>query len=432
MRHRRAGASPAPAVQAEILIEALGAGGDGIATHAGRRAYLADALPGESWQVRLSPIAGGEWRAQPITALRRMPRAEPVCAHFGSCGGCTLQHLPEPDYLSFKAELIATPLRRVGVTAAATQPINRSPLGSRRRVRLAWQGQGRQLRLGFRARGGHRIVPVTACPVAAPAIQVLLAPLADLLGRLKAVPKEGEAQLTVVSNGLDVLLGGIEAPGLDDREELAAFATRHDLVRLAIGQDEVLAERRPALTRIGELELRQPVGAFRQATDAGEAALQAAVRDWLTDATQLVDLYAGQGSLSLPLLDSRSGQGSALHLVEESAAALQAVRAALPAGRFKVTLEARDLERRPLRPDELRRFDAAILDPPRAGAMAQVRELAASGLKRIVYVSCNPASFARDAKPLSDAGYRLAELRPVDQFVYSAAIELAALFILES
>lgn len=427
---RRRGPNPGAAVPAELDILTLGAGGDGIAAFEGHRVFVSGALPGERWRVRLRPAGGGEWRGEPADLLRPAPRADPVCRHFGTCGGCALQHLPDGQYERFKLDLVAAPLHRVGILPKVQHPLARSPLGSRRRLRLAWRRKGRQVELGYRVRGGREIVTVTECPIAEPALVALLSPLRALLAEidLSGRPVEGEIQLEQADNGIDVLLGAIGTPGLTGRERLAGFAARHRLARLAIGQGDAIepvVEHAAPLARIGGFAVPLPSGGFRQATAAGEAALQDAVRTWLGETRQLVDLYAGIGALSLPLLP-----GPALHLVEADPAAIQAASALARRQQLSgLSVEQRDLERRPLQPIELERFDAALLDPPRAGALPQIQALAASSIRRIAYVSCHPPSFARDAQVLRQAGFELIELRPVDQFLYAAAVELAALFI---
>ena len=422
--------SATPADLVEVTIEALGAGGDGIArpnapTRApgnarpddsarpgDGRVFVPFTLPGERWRVRLA----GE-RGMAVEPLALAPRVAPVCRHFGSCGGCALQHAPEEDYLAFKCHRLVQALRRRGLGQTPVAPVARSPLGSRRRLRLAClPGPRGALRLGLRTRQSHRILALEECPITRPELVALLEPLGTALAGLPI----DAVSLTLVASGVAARLHPRGRLDLRRQERLAGVADRLDLAALYWGE-EPIAIRRPPRIHPSGVTIALPPGAFLQATAEGEATLVAAVAEWGRGARRVLDLYAGLGTLGLAL----ATRGAVLHSVEAGAASVAALKAA---GIQGVTAEARDLARRPLTGAELKGVDLAILDPPRAGAAAQVEALAASAVPRIVYAACSPETFARDARTLVDAGYALLEVRPIDQFLYAAEVELIALF----
>jgi 23S rRNA (uracil1939-C5)-methyltransferase len=437
----RAGAVPQRR-EIEVAVEALGAGGDGLARDddaaGGGRLFVPLALPGERWRVRVDrPVEGGH-AAVPIERLGDgADRAEPPCPYFGTCGGCRLQHLPPSDYAAFKRDRVVAALARRGLGEVPVEPVRVAPLRSRRRLRLALvrdERRGGTVRLGYRRRASRAVVPVEVCPIARPELEALLGPLAAGLGRALEAPLPVELGLTLAGTGVDLLLHAQgRGPSLAEREALAALADSLDLARVAWAAGEgaapePVAERRRPAVRLGGVAVDLPAGAFLQATEFGEAELAAAVLAWAGEGTRsALDLYAGLGTLGLPL--AAAGAVRLLHAVEVDPEAAAALRRAAAVLGLPVTVEARDLARRPLLGPELDRFDLVLVDPPRAGVAAdQVRGLASSRVPRIVYASCDPGSFARDARVLVDGGYRLAAVRPIDQFLFSAEVELAARF----
>ncbi|MDX6751058.1 23S rRNA (uracil(1939)-C(5))-methyltransferase RlmD [Geminicoccaceae bacterium 1502E] len=424
-----------PGALLELAIDELGARGDGIARLAGGRVLVPLTLPGERWRVRLATRKGGDWRARAVerlggASLDGPARVDPPCRHFGRCGSCALQHLPADAYAAFKRERVAVALRRAGLPETLVEEPLISPPGSRRRVRLGFvRGQGGRTRLGYRERLGRALVPIEVCPIALPAIERVLAPLAACLDGLDLAAGGGEVAVTATDEGLDVLLRCEDAASLADRERLAAFADCADLARLSLAEQGMepapVAVRRTPVVRLGGLRVDLPAGAFLQATEQGEAALQRHVRDWVPQQAAVLDLYAGLGTLSLPLL----GHARRLVLAESEPSAVAAARSAVQqAGIAGVEPVRRDLEREPYLERELAAFDCVLLDPPRAGAAAQARALAASAVPRVVYASCDPGSFARDARVLAQGGLALRAVQPVDQFLYSPEVELVALF----
>lgn len=386
------------------------------------------ALSGERVRVRLEERRGDGFVATPRVWLTATERAAPPCPHFGPCGGCRLQHLPAPVYQRFKRQVVDDALRRRGL-AVEVSPLVATPPHTRRRLRLAFERRGRHLRLGFRPRRGHEVVEVGVCSIAHPALVALLAPLRALLRELNG-PRQGEIGLTACQNGIDLLVQAEAAPDLAGRELLAAFASEHDLARVCWregGATEPLAVRRAPQVSCGGVPVATPPQAFLQASKEAEAAMRAEVERAIGGASCVADLFAGIGTFGLPLATA----GARVLAVERAPDAASALASAARAASFaqRVEVQARDLERRPLTPHELGDVEAVVLDPPRAGARAQAAALAASNVPRIAYVSCHPGSFARDARTLVDAGYRLPRVTPIDAFLWSAEVELVAAFV---
>jgi 23S rRNA (uracil1939-C5)-methyltransferase len=414
----------------EVSIESIGARGDGVARLGAASVFVPLTLPGDRLRVRIVGRRGEGLVGAPVEWLAQAPRAEPPCRHFGACGGCQLQHLPAAQYRAWKLEQVRTALARQGLDDLAIEPLVNGDPGSRRRVRFAFERRGTTLHLGFRERSGRRIVDIGVCPVAAPDLIALLPALRALLARLDLARRGGELQITASGSGMDVRIVGAP-PSLADREALAAFAQAEDLARVSWCPDgetdaEPVAQRRVPATTVGEVAVELPPGAFLQATEAAEAGIRHAVARAIGDAGRVADLFAGCGTLSLPL----AAAGRTVHAVERDTAMLTALEhAARRAGlAARVNTERRDLERAPLRGAELDRFDALVIDPPRAGASSQAKALAASHVPRLAMVSCNPATFARDARILVDGGYRCLWVQPIDAFLWSSRVELVGAF----
>ena len=343
---------------------------------------------------------------------------EPPCRHFPECGGCQLQHADDEAYRGYLVSRVETALAQHGLTAEIRHA-HLSPPKSRRRATLRALKVGQGAVIGFNAARSHRIVDMRECHILRPELFALVDPLRQLLGSLLQPRRMAEVQLTLVDQGADLLLKGVQAEGLRAVEGLTSFAMENGLARLSIDQGlgaEPIYEPHPATVTLSGLPVAFPSGGFLQATDDGEAVLIETVREATGQAREAADLFAGLGTFALAV--------GAVYAAEASRDAAAALKRAAP----KTTVEHRDLYRRPLDPTELARFDAVILDPPRAGAEEQVRGLAESAVGRIAYVSCNPATFARDAKLLVDAGYMCDWVRPVGQFRWSTQVELAACF----
>jgi 23S rRNA (uracil1939-C5)-methyltransferase len=342
----------------------------------------------------------------------------PPCRHFPECGGCQLQHADDEAYRGYLVSRVETALAQHGLEAEIREP-HLSPPKTRRRASLRAMKVGKDAVLGFNAEKSHRIVDMHECHILRPELFALVAPLRALLGGLLEPKRQAEVQLALIDSGADVLLKGLKAEGLATIEALTSFAAERGLARLSVDQSlgpETIFEPQPATISLSGKRVAFPAGSFLQATQDGEAALVEAVREAVGEAKRPADLFAGLGTFALAV-----GAGYAAEASRDAAAALEQ---AAPSA----TIEHRDLYRRPLDAEELKRFDAVVLDPPRAGAAGQVAALAASDVARIAYVSCNPATFARDARALVDGGYRLDWVRPVGQFRWSTHIELAAAF----
>jgi 23S rRNA (uracil1939-C5)-methyltransferase len=394
---------------AEEIVR-VAAKGDGV-TASGRHAPLA--APGDLL------LADGTLQPGPH-------RATPPCRHFGRCGGCQLQHLDEETFRRFVADRVLNAAEGQGLVPERVAVAHLSPPRTRRRATLrAINGGGRPL-IGFNEAGSHRVIDMRECHVLAPELFALVEPLRALLAPRRE-RYAAEIQLTLADQGVDCAIKGLTLDGLEQTEATLDFCRERALARLTLDQGygpETFWEPEPVTVSLSGVPVDFPAGSFLQATRDGEAALVAATREWLADCATVADLFAGLGTFAFALA------GPARVLVAEAARDAH-LACRLAAGRAQRPIEAthRDLFRNPLQPDELARFEGVVLDPPRAGAREQVIQLAASAVPRIAYVSCNPSSWARDARVLADAGYRLAELRPVGQFRWSTHVELASLFV---
>ncbi len=343
---------------------------------------------------------------------------QPPCRHFPECGGCQLQHADDTAYRGYLASRVEGALAQHDLATEIREP-HLSPPNSRRRAALRALKIGKGVVLGFNAAKSHQIVDLRECHILRPELFGLVAPLRALLGPLLKAGRVAEVQLTLVDQGVDVVLKGVAAEGLAAIESMTSFAGEQRLARLSLDQGlgaEAFFEPEPATVTLSGHVVAFPVGSFLQATADGEAALVAAVREAIGETRQTADLFAGLGTFALAVGASYAGEAG-----RDQAAAL---KRAAPV----MSVEHRDFYRRPLDQAELARFDAVILDPPRAGAEEQVLALAASSVPQIAYVSCNPATFARDARTLANGGYRLLWVRPVGQFRWSTHVELAACF----
>ena len=344
---------------------------------------------------------------------------QPPCRHFPECGGCQLQHVDDDAYRDYLVSRVGTALAQHGLTTEIRKPHLSLPR-TRRRASLRALKVGQGAVIGFNAAKSNRIVDMRECHVLRPELFDLIAPLKSLLGGLLPQRRTAEVQLTLVDQGVDLLLKGVEPEGYEAMEGLTGFCESNRLARLSIDQGlgpETLYEPVPATISLFGVPVGFPVGGFLQATEDGEETLGSCVREAVQGGERIADLFAGLGTFALALPGK-------VYAAEASRDAVQALKRAAP----NLAVEHRDLYRRPLDKDDLKSFDAVVLDPPRAGAEEQVKELASSGVARIAYVSCNPATFARDAMILADGGYRIDWIRPVGQFRWSTHVELGAAF----
>ena len=347
----------------------------------------------------------------------------PPCRHFPTCGGCQLQHLTDAAFTDYCEQRITGALAQHGLETHVRRAIL-SPPRTRRRASLHALRSGGGVAIGFHEAASKRVVDLRECHVLAPDLFALLQPLRGLLATMLKPKRMASIMLTFADQGADVALSGIEGDGLEAVEALTAFGEKHRLARLSLDEGygaEVRYEPVPATITLSGIAVALPVGAFLQATRDGEAALVACVREALGDAHTIADLFSGLGTFALAL----DADVTAAEASREAILCLKA--AASRAGRSLATAH-RDLYRNPYQPTELSGFDAVVLDPPRAGAFEQIATLAASSVRNIAYVSCNPATFARDAQALVAGGFALSWVQPVGQFRWSTHVELAAAF----
>lgn len=354
--------------------------------------------------------------------------AAPSCRHFPACGGCQLQHLSESALAAYVAGRVEGAARGQGLDPGNVSPPHLSPAHTRRRATLHAQAIGKRVVLGFREAGSHKIVDLRDCPVLAPELAALVPPIRRLLEARATRSLAADIALTLADQGPTVDLAGLTMEGLAPTEALLDFARDNRIARLTLDQGdgpETVWEPDPVTVTLGGVPVGLPPGAFLQATRDGEEALMAAARAWLAGAPAVADLFSGLGTFAFAL----AGPGTKVLAVEAARDAHLACQAAARMHGKPVHALHRDLFRNPLQKAELDRFAAVLLDPPRAGAREQVLQLAQSVVPRVVYISCNPASWAKDAATLIESGYRLAGLVPVGQFRWSTHVELASLFV---
>ena len=399
-----------------LTIERLGLHGDGVAAGP---VFVPRVLPGEV----VTGEQVGDRIAAPKIVTPSENRIKAPCVHYARCGGCALQHAKDDFVADWKQGVVVAALQAHGLETEF-RPIVTSPPKSRRRATFSGRRLKKGALVGFHTRASDTLVEVPNCEILCAELRAAL-PALDALTRLVGSRKAEVA--FAVTHGLD----GLDIDMASQKEmdavlvgELAALARQYDLARLAQNGEPVLTRRAPRIGFDG-IAVVPPPGAFLQATEHGEETLRAAVSEVVEDASHLLDLFAGCGTFALPLARSAS-----VHAVEGETAMTDALHAGwrMATGLKHVSVETRDLFRRPLMPDEMKKADAVVIDPPRAGAEAQVAQLADAQIDRIAFVSCNPVTFARDAKTLVLAGYRLNWVQVVDQFRWSPHIELAASF----
>ena len=407
----------------QLVIAHVGHRGDGVVDTPGGPVYVPYALPGET--VTVEPVTGHPDRRRLLRVdVESADRVAPVCPHFGVCGGCAIQHWRIEHYRTWKQGLVRAALAQAGLTAPVDGLVDAHGAGRRRVVLHARRGARDILQVGFAAARAHHIVPIDHCPVLAPDLADAIKIAWSVAEALESVRKPLDIQITATEAGLDVDLRGSGMLKTAAQTALVGVATRHRLARLT-RHGELVAQSATPTVRVGRAEVALPAGGFLQATAEGETVLARLALAHVGGANSVLDLFCGIGPFAL-----RLAERARVTAVDSDGAATAALsRAAARAPGLKpVAAQARDLFRRPLMANELESFDAVVFDPPRQGAEAQARALAASRVPVVAAVSCNPATFARDARILVDGGYRLAGVTPVDQFRYSPHVELVAQF----
>jgi 23S rRNA (uracil1939-C5)-methyltransferase len=351
---------------------------------------------------------------------------DPPCIHFPACGGCQLQHLDEESYAAFVTGRVTGALAGQGIMPGVVPPPHLSPARTRRRAALRAARMGQRVTIGFAEEGSHRLIDLQMCLILDPRLFALIEPLRALLAFILPDKRAAHVKMSLIDQGVDLLLEGVRVEGLAADEALGDFARTHGLARLTIDEGDgpqTRWEPEPATVSFGGVAVAFPPYAFLQATPDGEAALVGAVRAGLPDSGAIADLFSGLGTFALGL-----GAGRPVYAAEGARDAVLALKAGAGRAQRRLVADHRDLFRRPLVPEELNRFAAVILDPPRAGAREQVLHLAASIVPTIAYVSCNPASFARDAAHLTAGGYALESVTPVGQFRWTTHVEMVGIF----
>ncbi|MBV9627650.1 MAG: class I SAM-dependent RNA methyltransferase [Xanthobacteraceae bacterium] len=403
-----------------LIVTHLGHRGDGVADGEAGPIYVPCTLPGETVEVEAWP--GHPDRRQLLrVASASAERIAPICPHFGVCGGCALQHWNRTEYRAWKRDLVRTALQQAGLDAPVDDLIDAHGEGRRRAVFHARSGTHGVLAVGFAAAHQHHIVPIDRCPILAPGLDGALAAAWAIAQELEPIKKPLDIAVTATEAGLDIDVRG--SGPLQPRlgSALAAVAERHRVARLT-RHGELVARRATPTITMGRTRVELAPGAFLQATAEGEAALARSVVGNLGKPKLVVDLFCGLGPFAL-----RIAEATRVIAADTDADAIAALaKAARTPGLRPIEATARDLFRRPFVAEELRGADVVVFDPPRQGAQAQARALATSKVPLVIAVSCNPATFARDAKILVDAGYKLKAVTPIDQFRYSSHVEIVA------
>ena len=417
-----------PKLAGAVDIVAMGAQGDGIAETEHGRLFVPFTLPGERVRCEILGRRGEGWTARLIEIETPSPLRRPApCRHFGTCGGCMMQHAEDEMYRAWKRGLVETALRQRGLELPADAPLIPTAPNTRRRARFAVLRDDHEIRLGFHAPENTEVVTISECHVVTPSLASQLDVLRGLAGAALSAGQSAVVTATETETGLDVLITGSRK--LERRRALTEAASKAPIARLCWqegrGEPEPLVQHIAPRMHFGGVAVALPPDAFLQPSGAGEAALVAAVTRLAAKAKSIADLYAGCGTFTFPL--AKIGKVAAFEAAKSAVAAVTA--AANHTGLAgRVTATARNLDSSPLPPEELKRFDCVVFDPPRAGAKTQAEMLARSRVNRVVAVSCNPTTFARDARILVDGGFKLTDLVAVDQFVWSAHVEIVAAF----
>jgi 23S rRNA (uracil1939-C5)-methyltransferase len=412
-----------PRVTEQLTIARLGHRGDGIADTATGPVFVPYTLPGET--VTAEPVPGHPDRRHLVHVDRPShERVAHVCKHFTSCGGCAMQHWSLAEYHLWKRSLVVEALAQENLIAPVGDLIDAHGQGRRRATLHARRGAKDILELGFAAPRAHRIVAIDRCPILAPGLDGAIAAAWAIAETLKPTNKPLDIQITATDSGMDVDVRGSGPVSSGRTTQLAAVAAKHRLARIT-RHGELVAQAAQPLLKIGRAQVPLPPGAFLQATAAGEATLARLVLDHVASAKRVADLFCGIGTFAL-----RLAERARIAAADSDAAAIKALQqaAAKTSGLKPVEAQARDLFRRPFMAAELKGCDAVVFDPPRQGAEAQARELVKSAVPVVVAVSCDAATFARDARILVDGGYKLVGVTPVDQFRYSFHVEMVAKF----
>lgn len=413
----------------KITIDEIGGRGDGLTELNGKMIYVPYTAPGDVIDIKIN---GSKGRLRHIHQ-KSNHRIDALCPHYTRCGGCSLQHINANYYHEWKEGLIRTALENQGLRDVNIAPMIMSPLGSRRRTTFHAIGRADgQIVFGYAEKGSHNLIDIAECPILMPEITALIAPIKKLLSGLLKKKEKMSVAITMGENGIDLILKGRGDIDLSLRMDLAEFAEKNDLARISWfdtsiknSRYELLAERRKPFVKFEGNKVFFPEGSFLQATKQGQEALIRAMLDGIDGAKRIVDLFSGCGTFSIA-----AAKYANVHAVENNEEMLTALKlsANQMSGIKQVSTELRDLFLRPLLPHELNNYDVAVIDPPRAGAKHQMVEILNSDLKKLVMISCNPITFSRDVESLTQAGFKMGTVTPVDQFLFSPHLEIISIF----
>jgi 23S rRNA (uracil1939-C5)-methyltransferase len=423
-----------------VEVETLGPRGDGIAKNPGGREqgrlYIAGALPGEQVRVRPGNKRGDGLEAKLLEIVTPSnDRAEPPCRHFTTCGGCSVQHMSLDAYHAWKRELVTTAIQRVGFDPDIVEPLVATAAGGRRRATFAAfrpRAKDSKTFFGFHTRASRHVVELEECLILHPELMALVPKLRKVLADIVPPGARWDVSVTRVDNGFDVLIVAVHEPGPDASMALARFADEQEIARVAwqlegSSQDEIepVALHRMPVLELSGIPVEVPPGVFLQASAEAERVLADLVVA-ASEGSRVADLYCGLGTFALPM----AAAGAKVMAVDGDGLAIGALARAAGIAGFggQVTAVERDLVRRPMAAADFKRIETIVFDPPRAGASAQAEEIVQTRASRVVAVSCNPTTFARDAHILTEGGYTLERITPVDQFVWSGHVELVAVF----
>ena len=423
--------------ECEVVIDSLGANGDGIAVTGDELLYIPMTLPGEKVRVKIGEARGNGRSAKTLQILKKSAdRVIPSCEHFGDCGGCSVQHLNRKTYLSWKQSVIVKALERIGVNGNCVEEVCATPPKTRRRAEfsaLRIRGRHGKTIIGFHSHKSHRIVDIKECKILNPRLQNIVQPLRNVLEKILEPSVGCDLLVTDTSIGIDLLITTKIPPRPKQSLVIAAFAEEFDLARVSwnskrSGLEPIALRRHPTVAFKG-ISVAIPPGTFLQASTQAEKLIIDLVIEnlgTLPKRARVADLFSGIGTLTIPI----AAAGARVKAIDSNKDAIDCLLAASGAAGFsgRVIVENRNLFQRPLMPSELTKYQAVVFDPPRSGAETVAKHLSISEVPRLIAVSCNPATFARDASILISGGYTLNRVTPVDQFVYSKHIELVAMF----
>ena len=402
----------------DVKIRALGALGDGVASHTNGSVFVPFTLAGETVTISGTPPHVDLVGVKTPSA----DRVDPFCPHFGTCGGCNVQHFAQAPYLEWKRSIVSDAFSQAGIDIEVESTIP-AETASRRRLTFSAQRVDGKLFVGFNQARSHDIVDITACPIALPEIENCLPELRSVLPSLLRGVETITAMVSACDNGLDLAMTMEEAPNETMMASFVRAFARSSFLRASINGDVVVETEKPIVS-FDDAVVEIPSGGFLQAVVSAEQAIAELVTTHLKKSKRVVDLFCGSGTFAL-----RLAKRSRVHAVEMEQAALDAlVSADIPDGTKSATIERRDLHQLPLMNSELKAYDGICLDPPRAGAEDQVKEIAKTNARKVAYVSCNPTTLARDSAILVKAGFKLEKVVPIDQFIYSHHVEVVALF----